>query len=316
MPHKPSRRPHRRYLAFACALALPWCAGVLHAQDVSELQSDDETIAEPENPRTAGKLLLTAGVSQIEGAAGGGLTPWALIGGYGERDQFGANVYYTRVDVSDYSLDSYGALIGINDRVELSVSRQVFDTQSVGAALGLGRGYTISQNTIGVKLKLFGDAVLEQDRLLPQVSLGMQRKRNQRGALVRAIGADDDSGTDIYVSATKLLLSQNLLVNGTLRSTDANQFGILGFGGDRGSGRSLEFEASAAYLLNRQLAIGAEYRSKPNNLKIADEDDAWDVFLAWAPNRHVSLTIAYLDLGNIVIRDKQRGVYASLQVGF
>ena len=139
MLHKPSRRPHGRYLAFACALALPWCAGALHAQDVSELQSDDETIAEPENPRTAGKLLLTAGVSQIEGAAGGGLTPWALIGGYGERDQFGVNVYYTRVDVSDYSLDSYGALIGINDRVELSVSRQVFDTQSVGAALGLGQ---------------------------------------------------------------------------------------------------------------------------------------------------------------------------------
>ena len=29
------------------------------------------------------KLLLTGGVSQIEGAAGGGLTPWAVIGGYG-----------------------------------------------------------------------------------------------------------------------------------------------------------------------------------------------------------------------------------------
>ena len=315
--HDPKlRRVDIRHLAFACALALPWCVGTLYAQDISELQTDEVAVTEPENPRTAGKLLLTAGVSQIEGAAGGGLTPWALIGGYGERDQFGANVYYTRVDVSDYSLDSYGALIGINDRVELSVSRQVFDTESVGAALGLGRGFTISQNTIGVKVKLFGDAVLEQDRLLPQVSLGVQRKRNQRGALVRAIGADDDSGTDVYVSATKLLLSQNLLLNGTLRSTDANQFGILGFGGDRGNGRSLQFEASAAYLLNRQLAIGAEYRSKPNNLKIADEDDAWDVFLAWAPNRHVSLTIAYLDLGNIVIRDKQRGVYASLQVGF
>jgi hypothetical protein len=26
--------------------------------------------------------------------------------------------------------------------------------------------------------------------------------------------------------------------------------------------------------------------------------------------------VAYVDLGNIVIRDDQRGVYASLQIGF
>ena len=77
-----------------------------------------------------------------------------------------------------------------------------------------------------------------------------------------------------------------------------------------------QFEASVAYLLSRNLAIGAEYRTKPNNLGIADEDDAWDVFVAWAPIKNVSLTVAYVDLGNIVIRDEQRGVYASLQVGF
>ena len=55
---------------------------------------------------------------------------------------------------------------------------------------------------------------------------------------------------------------------------------------------------------------------KPDNLGIASEDDWFDVFLAYAPNRHVSVTIAYADLGNIVIKDHQRGLYASLQVGF
>jgi hypothetical protein len=148
------------------------------------------------------------------------------------------------------------------------------------------------------------------------VSLGVQRKRNDRGALVRAIGADSDRGTDVYLSATKLFLSQGVLVNATLRYTEANQFGILGYGGDRRDGHSLQFEGSVAYLVNRRLAIGAEYRSKPDNLNIATEDDAWDVFVAWTPNRHVALTVAYVDLGNIVIRDRQRGVYASLQVGF
>ena len=101
-----------------------------------------------------------------------------------------------------------------------------------------------------------------------------------------------------------------------MRLTKANQFGILGFGGDRNDSYRAQFEGSAAYLLSRNLAIGAEYRTKPNNLGIADEDDAFDVFVAWAPYKNVSLTVAYVDLGNIVIRDDQRGVYASLQVGF
>lgn len=312
---------HGRAAPLAASLALCFAALLLStqvaAQELSDLQSDEpDAVAEPDNRATGGKLLLTAGVTQVEGAGGGGLTPWALIGGYGETGQFGASAYYTRVDVDDYSLDSYGALVGIHDRVELSVSRQVFDTEAVGAALGLGRGFEIRQDTVGVKVKLFGDAILEQDRWLPQVSLGVQRKRNDRGALVRAIGADSDSGTDVYLSATKLYLSQGVLVNGTLRYTEANQFGILGFGGDRRDGHSLQFEGSVAYLLNRTLAVGAEYRTKPDNLNIATEDDAWDVFLAWTPNRHVALTVAYVDLGNIVIRDRQRGVYASLQVGF
>lgn len=285
------------------------------AQDFSTLDADEQPEPEVEFG-TSGKLLLTGGVTQLEGAAGGGLTPWAMIGGYGTRDQIGGNAYYTDVAVDDYGLQSYGALVGLYDRIELSVSRQKFDTAQVGALLGLGRGFTISQDTFGIKVKLFGDAVLEQDSLLPQVSIGAQHKRNSEGGLLAAIGARDDSGTDFYVSATKLYLAQGLLLNGTVRFTEANQFGILGFGGDKNDGHKAQFEFSAAYVLTRKLALGAEYRSKPDNLSIAVEDDAFDVFVAWAPIKSVSLTVAYVDLGNIVIRDKQRGVYGSLQVGF
>lgn len=275
----------------------------------------DEDKAEA-GPAHGGKLILTGGVSQVEGSAGGGLTPWAVIGGYGSEGQWGANAYYTRVDVDDYHLDSYGVLVGIHDRVELSIARQEFDTEDVGAALGLGRGFTIRQDIVGLKVRIAGDAVLESDRAMPQIAVGLQHKRNNRGALLTAIGAEDDSGTDVYVSATKLFLAQGVLLNGTVRFTKANQMGLLGFGGDKHDGYRPQFEVSAAYLVNRKLAIGAEYRSKPDNLGIAREDDWMDVFVAWAPSRNVSLTVAYVDLGNIVIKDRQRGVYASLQVGF
>ena len=269
-----------------------------------------------ETPNTGGKLLLTAGVSQVEGAAGGGLTPWAVIGGYGTDGQFGGSAFLTRVDVGDYHLDTVGALVGLHDRVELSIARQRFDTEKVGGLLGLGDGFTLQQDIVGIKVRVAGDAVLDSDRAMPQIAIGAQYKRNDQGAVLDFIGAESDSGTDVYVSATKLMLAHGLLLNGTLRFTKANQIGILGFGGDRHDGYRPQLELSAAYLLTRTLAIGAEYRTKPDNLSIAGEDDWKDVFIAWAPNRRVSLTVAYVDLGNIVIRDHQRGVYASLQVGF
>jgi hypothetical protein len=262
-----------------------------------------------------GKLLLTGGVSTVEGAAGGGLVPWALIGGYGTRDQVGGNVFLTRVGLDDFTLTTTGALVGIHDRIELSIARQAFDTRDVGTALGLGRGFTIHQDVLGAKFRLAGDAVLEQDRWLPQLAIGVDYKANDRGALLRAIGARDDHGIDVYASATKLYLAQGLLVNATLRITKANQFGLLGFGGDRHDGYRLQPEGSVALLVDRHVAVGMEYRAKPDNLRIAKEDAAWDAFVAWAPNRHVSLTLAYVDLGNIVIAS-QRGAYASLQLGF
>jgi hypothetical protein len=196
------------------------------------------------------------------------------------------------------------------------VAQQRFDTEDVGAALGLGRGFTFRQDIVGVKVKVAGEAVLEQDRFLPQIAVGAQYKRNNRDAVVKLVGAKHARGVDFYVSATKLILSQSLLLNGTVRLTKANQLGILGFGGDRDNGYKPMVEGSAALLLSRNWAIGGEYRSKPNNLNIAREQDWWDAFIAWAPTKNVSVTLAYADLGNIVIRDNQRAAYLSLQLGF
>lgn len=269
-----------------------------------------------DNPhsRPSGRLLITGGVTQIEGAAGGGLTPWALIGGYGTRDQMGATGYATYVKTDDFNLKTYGGLVGFKNRLELSVSRQDFDLEDVGAALNLGAGFTIRQTTLGAKLRLFGDAVLEQDSWVPQVAIGVQYKDNNQDDLVRSLGASSGNGTDFYISATKLFLAQSVLLNGTLRLTKANQYGILGFGSDT-HGYRPQLEGSVAYLLTRKLAIGGEYRFKPDNLAVAKEENAFDLFMAYAPTKNVALTLAYADLGNIVV-GSQKGLYASLQLGF
>ena len=136
-----------------------------------------------------GKLLATGGVSQVEGAGGGGLGAWALISGYGSDHGVGVNAHYTTVLLPDYRLDTAGAAIGLFDRLELSYAWQGFDTRAVGAALGLGKGYTFHQNIFGAKLRLVGDAVYDQDRWLPQISVGLQHKENDRGAVIAAWSA-------------------------------------------------------------------------------------------------------------------------------
>jgi len=297
-------------MAFTSRLSLVLTSLALGTTTAPAFSQDGDGLFNLSGP-SSGRLLLTGGVSQVEGSAGGGLTPWALIAGYGTENQIGGAGYFTRVETDDYSLESYGVQVGVFNRVELSISQQSFNLEDVGVALGLGPEYDIDVTTYGAKVRLFGDAVLEQDSWIPQVSVGIQYKDNAQDALVQSLGADDGDGLDVYLSATKLYLDQSLLLNATVRMTQANQFGILGFDEDY----SVEFEASAAYLINRFLAVGAEYRTKPDNLAIAAEGDAFDVFVAWAPTKNVSATLAYVDLGNIVVGD-QTGVYASLNFSF
>lgn len=304
------RMYRKNQAAWLIGLALSGCLASSMA-----LAATGDSASDSSQPAVSNKLLLTGGVTQVEGSAGGGLTPWAVIGGYGTGDEIGGNAFLTHVSLPDYHVDEVGAMVGLYNRVEVSFAQQRFDTEQVGAALGLGRGFTFQQDIVGVKVRLFGDVVLDQDSWLPQVSIGAQHKKNDQDAVLRFVGAKSDQGTDYYITATKLFLGQSLLVNGTVRFTKANQIGILGFGGDRNNSYKPEFEGSVAYLLSRHWAIGAEYRQKPNNLGIAKEGDWYDAFVAWAPNKHVSLTLAYVDLGNIVIKDRQRGFYASVQVG-
>jgi Protein of unknown function (DUF3034) len=266
-------------------------------------------------PGFSGKLLATGGVSQVEGAGGGGLSVWSLIGGYGTREQWGGTTHVTHVRLNDYSLNSAGVTVGLFDRVELSIAQQAFNTKKIGAALGLGAGYTFRQDTFGAKFRLVGDAVYDQDRLMPQIAVGLQHKRNRNGDVLKALGAKSDSSTDFYASATKVYLDQRVLLSAALRLTKANQLGILGFGGPEGNRYRPQFEGSVCFLLRPDLVIGFEGRSKRDYLRLG-EQAAYDAFVAYFPNKHLSFTLAYVDLGKIVIPGKQRGGYLSAQLSF
>ena len=230
-----------------------------------------------------GRLLATGGITEVEGAAGGGIVPWALIAGYGTQDEIGATASSTYLELSDFRLQSASVAVGLFDRVELSYARQRFDLGSTVP------GRSIRQDIVGAKLRVIGDAVYDQDRWLPQIAVGLQYKHNlDYDGVPKAIGASRGSGTDVYVTATKLFLAglagRNVLLNATVRATKANQLGILGFGGDLNDRYRLVFEGSAALFLTDRLGVGYEYRQKPNNLAAFREDAYQDAFVAWLPN--------------------------------
>lgn len=261
-------------------------------------------------PVLAGERLdWTGGVNEIEGAGGGGLVPWALIAGLGTADETGGSAFVTGAETRGFSLKAAGVAVGVHDRLEASFARQDFGIGSVVP------GSTLGQDIAGLKVRVAGDAVFDQDRLLPQLAIGAFYKRTRDfDGVPRALGARDGSGVDLYLAATKVFLDgiagHRVLVDLTLRRTDANQYGLLGFGGAHGP--VWRAEGSVGVWLADALLAGVEWRGKSGALAAPPEGDAADAFLAWQVARHVTLVAAYVDLGPVVFPARQRGAYLSV----
>ena len=231
-----------------------------------------------------GKVLATGGVSMVDGAGGGGITPWATITGYATRDGVNGNVHYTYAPLANYTLHSVGVAAGLWDRVELSYAKSslttgaTFDTvglvaDTVSGVLGdsLETGIapfntTIDMDVIGAKVRVFGEAIYDSDNLIPQVAIGAFYKKNKNDKLLHTLKAAETDGWEYYISATKIFFPINTLINFTARYTAANQTGLVGFGGPDGTEEEIRPEVSIAYLLNKRTAIGAEWAAHGDNL--------------------------------------------------
>jgi hypothetical protein len=317
-------KPRRVDLAFALGAVLSVFGSQAQAQvkDIGILSDN-------------GKLLITGGVSQVEGAGGGGLAAWSLITGYETRDSVGVTVHETYIPLNDFTLHAPGIAVGFYDRVELSYAANLFTLDNENLAPGgLHKGRTLQQDVFGAKVRVVGDAIYDQDSFLPQIAIGVQHKRSHDPDVLGALGARDQNGTDFYLVGSKLFAEYSLFTSAAIRLTKANQFGLLGFGGPGGNNYKPQFEGSIAYLFSKRFAVGAEYRTKPSNitkfagvLPVTREENAFDLFAAYFLNKNVSLTAGYVDLGHIANVSlaplgldktleprRQNGAYLSLQI--
>lgn len=252
-----------------------------------------------------GKLIGTAGLVQIEGTGGGGIVPWATLSGYDSRDEISISAVSTQVDIDDYRLNVLGVSASFYDRIEISAAHHRFDLKTLGG--------DIKQNVFGVKYRLYGDVVYSD---WPQISAGIQHKRLEDKTIAQLLGADSaSSGTDFYLAATKVHLGAiggyNAVWNVSARATRANELGLLGFGGAQNDDYEIMLEASAGVLFSRHFAVGMEYRQKPDNLGLG-EDDWVDFFVTYIPNKHFALTLAWAELGSIAGAEDQNGLYLSI----
>ena len=252
------------------------------------------------------KVIGTGGASTIEGSAGGGIVPWAVINGYASSGQWSVTGFGNQVGVDDFSLRTVGAGFSYGNQLEVSLTQQTFALDTIGGDL--------KQTIVGVKYHVAGELLYTE---MPQISVGAQWKKHQNFELPQAVGALDDQGSDWYVAASKVWLDafagRNLLLNATVRATKANQTGLLGFGSAEDNSYQLMTELSATIMLTPHWAVGAEFRQKPNQLAFADEEHWRDVFTAWFINKNVSLVGGYVDLGSIAGLPNQQGYYVAVE---
>lgn len=232
-----------------------------------------------------GKVFLTGGVHTVDGAGGGGAVPWATITGYESRDGINGGVGFTYVSLPNYTLNFFGGSVGFYDRFELSYQNTKLTTNLsnvntvalAGELLGLNddlglepHGSNLGLHTYGAKLRLFGDAVYTSDSFIPQTAVGFLYKKNTNPEFVRTLRGADDKDWELYAAFTKVFFRYSTLVNITARYTNANQIGLTGFGVRNGDGskdddKEVRVEASVAYLLQKNFAIGGEYQQHGNN---------------------------------------------------
>ncbi|NOY54144.1 MAG: DUF3034 family protein [Deltaproteobacteria bacterium] len=265
-------------------------------------------------------------VVNIEGEGGGGLVPWAYLTNPPADGQLFGNpsVGSTYIFPQNFNVNVYHFNETISDRLELGFARTVFDTTNILGGNGLNIGIDeLTIDTYHAKVLL-----LKETDTLPAVSVSIEYKKNQDiahadkngGGAFTSTGMDDDSGLDYCLSVTKLYKGWKMpvLINLSGRYTKAAQTGYLGFS----KNGNFEPEASLAVLPESNVAVGVEFRGKPNEYKSVagigsfQEDNWTDFFIAYFPTKGLSITGAVVNFGNIVNRNVNTGLYMNMKYDF
>ncbi|MBI5894158.1 MAG: DUF3034 family protein [Deltaproteobacteria bacterium] len=287
----------------------------------------------------------------IEGEGGGGIVPWAYLinapkdGAIG-KPSLGAWTWIS----NGYTINFWTLGWSPMDRLELGFAWQNLDITTLRddlkgdsqIALGAGTALNTGEDNLQMITAHAKFLVLKESASLPAIAVSVEYKQAlsideldenlTRGArsvlgatkpkVLTWMGVDDDKGFDINLMATKLWNPGiPVLTAVNLRYTQANQLGFLGFSDNW----SLQPEVTLAILPEANVAVGIEYRRKPDELKSLNdylkanggaasgyralddytfkENDFVDFFVAYLPTPKLSITAAVANIGNVVHKE-------------
>ena len=260
-----------------------------------------------------------AAITDVDGQAGGGLVPWALLSS-------GPTVAISHLNTQNLGVNIIAANTSFANRVEVSYAHSMLNV--TGSSLANNNIDAVDNLGLKVKLNDMGDS-------MPQFALGLVYKKASGNlvdnVLTPALGVDSSS-TDAYGAATKIVTvgGKTVLLNGVLRATKANQMGLLGFGGGTTAGAktgySIEPEVSAELFAADNVVFGAEYRAQPSNSVagtdgVLHQNSAYDLNVVYVANKNLTLTAAYVGLGQVApaatgSSNNQNGMFLQAQVSF
>jgi hypothetical protein len=212
----------------------------------------------------------------------------------------------------------------IGDRLELGYAYNylthddLHDEIERATTIGLSED-AVQMHNFNARLALLKEGQFNQS-WLPALTAGIHYKYNdsvdaidrELTGTLHNIGIDDNEGVDYTLYASKMLtfLPRPLLVNLGLRNSEAAHIGLLGFTGDR----EFLFEGNLVLFATKRLAIGAEYRQKPDKYQpipglIEDEDDWWSVVFGYVFNNHFTVSGGYFNMGD-VLNEQSTNAYA------
>jgi len=293
----------------------------------------------------------------IEGEGGGAIVPWAYTSNAAKDGGIGMPAASIWTWVSDsYTINFWPVAVSIGDRLEFGVAYQNLDISTLKddlrgdsfAALDLALGgggnrldtkldnlqmitahakYQFvkeSENWPAMAISVSYKKALDVDELDDNLTDSVRAIGGGFAAapkVLKYMGVDDDDGFEVNLMATKLWKTKiPLLTAVNLRYTQANQLGFLGFSDDW----SLNPEFTLAILPEANVAVGVEFRYKPDELRSVNdylnangvagglrglddysfnEDHFVDFFVAYLPTPNLTIAAGVANIGNVVHRE-------------
>jgi hypothetical protein len=257
----------------------------------------------------------------FEGVGGAGIVPGAHLVNPPDKGQSIGKPAVAHWDIvgSGNNIYTNGFAVSFLDRFEFGYVHEINDFQRLrknliragGSAFDVGEDYIYMHN-FHLKTMLFKEA-----KYTPAFAITAEFKYNESiedmneniGNALDTVGFDNGHGVDIDFSFSKIIPEAfyfPTIINANIRLTRGHYLGFLGFSDDY----TANGELSVAVLPHPKFGIGAEIRQQNDEFDplpftgfTMKEDAFWDVFVAWFPNKKLSLAVAVNRFGNVVDKD-------------